>query len=342
MDNKVKLGIIGFGRVVELIHLPVLKKMPEIEVGGVFDITPQRLAVAENRGFAIFSEAEELLASPLDAVLIATPPNSHYQMAAAALRYGKHVIMEKPITLDAAEAIRLKEIADETHRTVTVFQNRRFDNDYLFARKMIAEGTLGEIQFVERRYHCFGSGASFGVKSFHPEWRNEKAYGGGALLDWGVHLVDQLLHLGLGACAEAEATMKSLRWQQGDVDDYVHVTMTTDQQVLLSIDINFASSVPSPLWIVGGNRATLQIMSDHTAYLYEKGKQVNEFKLEKQLNSGVHTIYKSFVDCIQDGGKLAVTLEEAVETMKVLDQIRCDVQQRKEMTHGNLVLGSSI
>ncbi|TXK84586.1 Gfo/Idh/MocA family protein [Paenibacillus sp. N3.4] len=342
MIDTVKLGIIGFGRIAELIHLPLLKQLPEIEVCGIFDVTPQRLALAAKRGFPIYSELEELLDSQIDAVLIATPPNSHYQIAAQALRYGKHVIIEKPVTLDAAEAIHLKAIADQEGKSVTVFHNRRFDSDFLLAKQIVAEGTLGDILFVERRYHTFGSGAAFGVKSFHQAWRNEKAYGGGALLDWGVHLIDQLLNLGLGSCVEIHASMNNLRWQQGEVDDYVHATMSTEQQVIMSMDINFASNVPSPLWIIGGDQATLQIMSDREAFLYEKGKPIRELKLEGQAKSGVLPIYSSFADCILNGGKLAITLEEAIETMKVLDKIRGRSQQNKELAHGNPVLGPTV
>lgn len=91
------------------------------------------------------------------------------QLAVKALHYGKHVIIEKPVTLDAAEGDTVKKIADQEGKIVTVFHNRRFDSDYLFVKKKIAECTLGEILFVERRYHSLGSDASFGVKFFHPE-----------------------------------------------------------------------------------------------------------------------------------------------------------------------------
>ncbi|WP_239617710.1 Gfo/Idh/MocA family protein [Cohnella mopanensis] len=340
MADTVKLGIVGFGRIVELVHLPLLKNMPEFEVRGIFDVTPKRLELAARRGFSVFSELEHLLDSEVDAILVATPPNSHYRIAAQALRRGKHVLIEKPVTLDAAEAIQLKAIADQEGKSVTVFHNRRFDSDYLLAKSTIEDGSLGEILFVERRYHTFGSGAVFGVKSFRPEWRNEIAYGGGALLDWGVHLIDQLLNLELGACEEVQASMKNLRWRQGEVDDYVHVVMSTERQVVMSMDINFASNVASPLWIIGGSQATLQILSDREALLFEKGKVVRELKPEERSKSGALAIYASFADHVLNDGKLAVTLEEAIKTMEVMDRIRDCAQQSKEVAHGNLVLGS--
>lgn len=110
----------------------------------------------------------------------------------------------------------------------------------------------------------------------------------------------------------------------------------------MSMEINFASHVLSPLWIIGGNAATLQIMLDNVAYVYQKDKQVKELRLEGFSNSEVHSIYSSFANCIHNGGKLAVTLDEAIETIKILDQIRYYAQQRKELKHGNFIFSSSV
>lgn len=342
MTKKIKLGIIGFGRIVELVHLPLLKQLQEIEVAGIFDITPKRLSLAAKRGFAGYSKLEDLLELPIDAVLIATPPNSHYPIAEQALRYGKHVLIEKPVTLTAAEAIKLKQVAEIEEKLVTVFHNRRFDSDYLFVKKMIDEGQLGSILFVERRHHMFGSGASFGVKSFYQQWRNETGYGGGALLDWGIHLIDQFLQLGLGRCVEIRSSMRSFWSDQGDVDDYVHAVMSTDRNVLLSMDINFGSAAASPLWVVGGDQASLQVMSTSEAYLYQPGKQPVLLELKPSDNSEPLRIYTSFMDALLHGGKLEVTLDEAIETMDILDKIRASAQMNKELEDGNLIHSATV
>jgi len=322
MNDIIKLGIVGFGRIVELLHLPLLKQLPQIEISGIYDVTPQRAALAAKRGFTLFSNLEDLFNSSIDAVLIATPPNSHYEIAIQALQHGKHLLIEKPVTLTADEVIKLREVADSAGKSVTVFQNRRFDSDYLFVKKLIAEGSLGPILFVERRHDVFGSGASFGVKSFHQEWRNEKNYGGGALLDWGVHLIDQLLQLKLGKITEVRGTMKSLWSPQAEVDDYVHASISTDRNVRMSMEVNFASAAASPLWVIGGEQATVQVISDRQAKLYIPGKPPQEMTIETDSSNGPLQIYSAFCDAILHGGKLVVTLEEAIETMRILDRIR--------------------
>ncbi|QJC53259.1 Gfo/Idh/MocA family oxidoreductase [Paenibacillus albicereus] len=341
MADPIRLGIAGFGRIVELTHLPLLKRLGEFEVAGVYDITPQRRALAAKRGFEVYDQAEALLDAKIDAVLVATPPSSHAELAELALRGGKHVLIEKPVAVSAQEATRIRDIARQEERVVTVFHNRRFDADFLLVKRLLDEGVLGSPLFVERRHHAFGSGASFGVKSFYPQWRDERRYGGGALLDWGVHLADQLLRLGLGKRGSVRATMRSLWPREEEVDDFVQADMATDRNVLLSMNLNFASALPSPMWVAGGDKATLQVASPGEAYVYEPGKPPRQIDMGKEERQGPERIYASFADAVRHGGALAVTLDEAIETMTLLDDIRACAQQTKEREDGNLIFGTA-
>ncbi|MBB6729989.1 Gfo/Idh/MocA family protein [Cohnella zeiphila] len=326
MDAPIRLGIVGFGRIVELVHLPTLRKLSEFAVRGIYDLTPQRRELAVRRGFPAFDSLDGLFGAELDAVLVATPPSSHFAAAAEALRRGLHVMIEKPVAPTAEEAERLLTLAAEANRTVGVFHNRRFDPDALLVRQTLRDEALGRVLFAERRHHSFGSGAWFGVKSFRPEWRNERRFGGGALLDWGVHLADQLLHLGLGRYERPLAAhIGSLRWEQGDADDYVQASFRLDSGVLLSFEVNFGSAASPPLWIVGGDRATLQILPNGEATILEKGKPPRHAVLEPEEAKralGPQRIYESFADCLLRGGPLAVTLEEAAQTMKALGDLQ--------------------
>lgn len=337
----IKLGIIGFGRIVELVHLPVIKRIPDIEVAGVYDITPQRLNLAAKRGFNVYAELDDLLSSPVDVVLVATPHHSHYSLAAQAIRSGKHVIVEKPVALTYLEAIHLKELANDYGKVITVFHNRRFDPDFQLVKQVIADGELGPILFVNRRHHSFGSGASFGVKSFHHSWRNEAYYGGGALLDWGVHLIDQLLHLDVGLFSEINATLRNMRWKQGDTEDYVQTSIRTEQDILLSMEIIFASHATAPIWVVGGEKGTLEIISDKEAIIYTKDSQPRRIELKPSLYDGPVEIYSSFLKHLSEGEPLAITLDEAIETMRVVGVIRKSAEQRKEVQYGDFVLSPS-
>jgi len=142
-------------------------------------------------------------------------------------------------------------------------------------------------------------------------------------LDWGVHLIDQLLRLELGEYDRVISSgVSSLRWNQGDVEDFVHAIVTLKNGIHMQIGINFGSYASAPLWTVGGDKATLQVMSNNEALLYEKGKAVRRVECPPELRTGPEMIYAKFADCVLRGEKPAVTLSEAVQTMKVLDAVR--------------------
>jgi scyllo-inositol 2-dehydrogenase (NADP+) len=124
---------------------------------------------------------------PLDLVVIATPSGLHAAQAIAALRSGKHVVVDKPLALTTREADQILSVAEESAGKLTVFQNRRWDSDFLTLRRILADGALGELNSYEARWD-----------RFRPEvadrWR-EHPEGGGVLYDLGPHLVDQMLCL---------------------------------------------------------------------------------------------------------------------------------------------------
>jgi predicted dehydrogenase len=317
------MGIVGFGRIVELVHLPLIKKLPVFDVRGIYDMTPERRNLAEKRGLPAYDSLDRLLEERLDAVLIATPPSSHFELAREVLQRGLHVMIEKPVTRTAVEAEELLALEDRMGKPVSVFHNRRFDPDYQLVRHALSEGIMGDVLFVERRHHMFGSGASFGVKSFRPAWRNESKYGGGALLDWGVHLIDQLLWLGLGDYDRVlSACVAALRWRQGDVEDFAQAHLKLRNGIQLHFEVNFGSHASPPLWIAGGEKATLQVMPNQEALLCEKGKNPRRVECPPGFMNGPETIYGRFADCVLRGGKPAVTLAEAAQTMRVLEDVR--------------------
>ncbi|WP_138754350.1 Gfo/Idh/MocA family protein [Paenibacillus sinopodophylli] len=332
--KQVNLGIAGFGRIVELTHLPLLRKMQEYHICGVFDLIPQRRQLAERRGLTAWERLDELLDGEAEAVLIATPPHSHYAIASEVLRRGKHVLIEKPVTVNGEEAMLLRELSYKHGGIVTVFHNKRFDPGMAILEEVLQSGVLGRIQFVERRHHQFGSGASFGVQSFRPSWRDESAYGGGALLDWGVHLIDQLLHLKLGRRTSVSAMIHRLRLGKGDAEDCVMAHLELDNGILLMLGIHFGSHAADPQWIVGGEFGTLQITGQGEASLQLKNGLPNpvlsSYSGKKSYRGdmdAVRHIYGSFAAKLFGEGELAVTLEEAIEGMIVMDEIRASAAQ---------------
>ena len=185
---KYNLAIIGYGGMGGWHHASLKSKVPEINVVGAYDIRPEIKEKIEANGLYAYGSAEELLADPkIDIVTIAVPNNFHKDYAIAALRAGKNVVCEKPVTMNSAELCEIIAVSKETGKLFTVHQNRRWDRDYRIIKKVLESGMIGKPYFIESRVQ--GSrGAMFG-------WRGYKENGGGMLLDWGVHLLDQLLFL---------------------------------------------------------------------------------------------------------------------------------------------------
>jgi scyllo-inositol 2-dehydrogenase (NADP+) len=320
--SLLKLGIAGYGRTVEFTHLPLIKKMKDIlELTAIYDVTKERLELATRKGISGFNELAQFLNSDTDVILIATPPKFHYEIAMEALKKGKHLIIEKPISLDAKEAVDIMELAKKMNKIVTVFQNRRFDSNYLFVKSVIQSNELGSIRFVERSHHMNGSASDYGVKSFNPEWRNLERFGGGILLDWGVHLVDQVMNLNLGEITDIRSKVTQLNESQGNVEDFVHSIITLDNGTVIIVDINALSSATKPSWIIGGEHATL-IVHDVAATMIKKGEEPQNFEIPLGSRFAGQPIYTTFIDEIEGKGKSVVTLDEAIQTMEVLDAIR--------------------
>lgn len=320
--DKIKLAIAGFGRIVELMHVPMIHGLEEFEISGVYDITPNRREMAGKRKFRVFETYAELLKSDCQMVLIATPPNSHCELASRALENGKNVLIEKPITLDLAEAEGLKELSLKHGGFVSVFQNRRFTPDYKLVRKVLAENLLGTVSFIERRHHSFGAPVWFGVKAFDPYWRVKPEMGGGALMDWGVHLIDQFVDLRLGEVEKVLSTAASLPGAEGLTEDYVHIFLTLSSGLLYTINVNFRSDAADPLWVIGGEKQTLVIKSEKEAVLMEKGKVVQQLDMEHAGRKDGQEIYQSCASYLLANGKLTVTVDEAIEVLRIIEKVK--------------------
>jgi len=182
-----RVGLIGYGLAGASFHAPLLSVEPAFRLRAV--ATRQAEAVARDWPGARVLSVEALLADPeLELVVVATPTDSHAALAERALRGGKHVVVEKPFTLDSAEAVRLGALARERGLCLTVFQNRRWDGDFLTVKQLVEEGRLGRLYSFESHFDRYRP-------QVKKRWKEEAGPGGGTLWDLGAHLVDQALQL---------------------------------------------------------------------------------------------------------------------------------------------------
>ncbi len=185
MKNKMKVAVIGYGGMGGW-HTEHLLNSDVAELAGIYDIKPERCALAESRGIHAYASREELLADKeIALVTVAVPNDSHEEVVVAALNAGKNVICEKPVALSLESLDRMIAAAEKNGVLFSTHQNRRWDVDYLAMKQVHDSGELGKVINIESRIH--------GSRGIPSDWRGEREHGGGMLYDWGIHLIDQAM-----------------------------------------------------------------------------------------------------------------------------------------------------
>ncbi len=244
---KHQMAIIGYGGMGGWHHQNVSERIPAIHVKGAYDIRQEALDKAVHNGLYAYSSVEELLADPeLDLVTVATPNNFHKDLVIRCLRAGKNVISEKPVAMNAPELEEMMAAAKESGKVFSVHQNRRWDKDYAIVKKALQSGVIGEPYFIESRVQ--GSrGPLFG-------WRGYKIDGGGMLLDWGVHLLDQLLDLIDSPVVSVTAHLQKIFF--GEVDDNIKVLLRFENGVSALCEMATNCFINQPRWHVSCRNGT--------------------------------------------------------------------------------------
>jgi len=249
--KKIKFGTVGYGGMGSY-HVEGLipAETERLEVIGTYDIDQERQAEAQEKGTTVYDSYEDLLAdAEVEAVLIATPNDSHKKLAIQALKAGKHVVIEKPVTMNVAEFDEVLEVADEEGKVVMVHQNRRWDPDFLLVRDLFEDRALGDIFQIESRVH--------GANGIPGDWRHEKEHGGGMLLDWGIHLLDQILWLIDSPIADVKVDMSYILGDE--VDDGFTIHLTFENGIRTIVEVGTTNFTSLPRWYVKGNKGTARI-----------------------------------------------------------------------------------
>jgi len=225
MSRPINTGIIGFGLSGKVFHAPFIHTHPGFTLSAVVErsTTHSRKIYPE---VDVVKTHQELLADKsIDLIVVATPNIYHFPMTKEALEAGKHVIIEKPFTPTSREADLLIGLARETGKEIFVFQNRRWDGDFLTIKKLIDNHRLGEIRYYEAHFDRYSPGVKPGA------WRDENIPGSGILYDLGSHLIDQALFL-FGMPETVQAEIRAER-EGSDVDDCFEVRMVYGDKTIL-------------------------------------------------------------------------------------------------------------
>ncbi|MES2987928.1 MAG: oxidoreductase [Pseudomonadota bacterium] len=213
--GRLRVGLLGYGFAGKTFHAPLINAEAGLELVAVASSNAKR--VQDDLPDVRVCTPDELISTPeIDLVVVATPNDSHAPLARAALQAGKHIVVDKPFTLDLAEARVLVALAEACNRKLTVFHNRRWDSDFLTVRGAIERGVIGKVSHFESHFD-----------RFRPEvvdrWRERDTPGSGVWFDLGPHLIDQALQL-FGLPDRICASMACQRVGAA-TDDWAHVVL---------------------------------------------------------------------------------------------------------------------
>jgi predicted dehydrogenase len=245
-SRPVRAALVGFGNAGRIFHAPLIAGVPGLELACVVSSKPAAV-LAEWPQVAVVTQPTQAFDDPsIDLVVIATSNESHFSLAQAALLAGKHVLVDKPCTVTLAQTDTLLALARERGLVFTVFQNRRFDADFLTLQKVIHSGVLGRIVHFESHFDRY--------RPVVPDrWREQPLPGSGLWFDLGAHLVDQALLL--FGMPQSIALDTACQRDGAQVNDYFHAQLRYgDRHPDLRVILHASALVPAvgPRFVVHG------------------------------------------------------------------------------------------
>jgi len=331
---KLKLAIVGYGGQGAW-HADWAEKSDVVSLAGIYDIRDVRCDAARAKGIKVYPSLEALVSDPeVDIVLCATPNDVHKDIVIAALRAGKHTICEKPVALSVADFDEMVATAEECGVRFTVHQNRRWDVDFLAIKGLIESGEIGETINIESRVH--------GSRGIPSDWRCHKPYGGGMVLDWGVHLIDQMLQLIPEKIRSVYCELNNITTDE--VDDGFHLHLTFESGKRATVEVGTYNFLPLPRFYMQAKSGTALIED------WQKKCKVNRLKAwcEKEVlpvqtaagitktmaprdeltidsyeierpTSSVHDFYRNFVSAIRGESEQLIKASEVRRVLLVME-----------------------
>ena len=331
------VGLAGYGAIARD-HGRQLSEVRGLELRAVSDLSPGRRAQAEGDfGVAAHASVDDLFADPaIDLVVVGTPPSTHAEIVLSALAAGKHVVCEKPFALRLADVDTMLAAARSAGRTLTVYQSRRWDPDFVALRRAVESGAVGRPFHLESFIGGYGHPCSY--------WHSHEPISGGTIFDWGSHYFDWTLLLFPEPVATVSAVAQTLVWQDVTNSDHVNVDLRFadgSQASFLHSDI---ATALKPKWYLLGTggaivgewrresivaRGTMDELvedrlapADSPARLTvfrpngEGGVNEESLALPRRLRNG---FYRNLADHLLLGEPLAVPPEEARRNIAVME-----------------------
>jgi len=252
VGSAIEVGLVGYGFAGQTFHAPVLSAAPGLRLAAVASSQPEKVR-GDWPQAAVVPDVQTLLAAhpEVELVVVATPNEAHFPVAKAALEAGRHVVVDKPFTLDAGQARELAALAHARGKLISVYQNRRFDSDFLTLKEVLAGGQLGRPVYFESHFDRYRP-------DVRVRWREQKVPGAGLWVDLGAHLVDQALQL-FGQPDTLQLDAAALR-DGAVVEDYFHAVLRYERgphaPLRVVLHATTLAADPAPRYVLHGTRGS--------------------------------------------------------------------------------------
>ena len=332
---KKKFAVVGYGGMGSW-HVNHALTSDVVELAGIYDIDEKKSELAKSRGIRAYASLDDLINDKdVELVTVAIPNDVHLDTVVRLLNGGKNVICEKPVALSSAQLEEMISAAEKNDKLFTVHQNRRFDVDYLAIQKIIDSGDIGKPIRIESRIH--------GSRGIPSDWRGTKEHGGGMILDWGIHLIDQLMLAYRGEeidtinCTVTNITNK-------EVDDGCYLTITFKSGAVAFVEVGTYNFIPLPRFYMKAEKGTAIITDWREKAKVVKCKYwhendvlpvqtaagltktmaprdsitVDEYEIDIP-KSDVHDFYRNFCAAIDGKAEQMVTHDQMRLDMKIME-----------------------
>ncbi|MDK9699789.1 MAG: Gfo/Idh/MocA family oxidoreductase [bacterium] len=323
-DNEVRLGIIGIGTMAQVVHIPILRSIEGVDLVGISDLDSEKgERYAQKNGIRWYETPEDMFHAGIDGVIILTPNNSHMPLAIGALQSGVHVMVEKPLARNSAEAEKMISAADKAKKHLLVLMNQRFRQDVRVVKNYVKAGRLGEIF----RIRC-GWMTKYDTWN-RPTWVGDKKIaGGGVMMDYGIQMLDFILWmLEYPKVVRVSGVTKKIR-NKGNGEDYAMATIYFDKGIVMTLEVTWSlPAKESEAWtVIAGSNGRAHMNPTHI-HLLENERINSYFPLKSLKTIDIHrssyeSEIKHFVEVLRTGTLApGATAKECLQALKVVEAI---------------------
>jgi scyllo-inositol 2-dehydrogenase (NADP+) len=329
----IEVVVVGHGLAGRYFHCPLIRRQPGLHLRGIVARNPNVRAEAEAtwgpevRRMASLDEA--LADAETDLVVLATPHSTHAELAIRALRASKHCVVDKVMALSTQEAEAMIAARDQSWRMLSVFHNRRWDWDFLTLKAVLEKGELGSPLLFESSVCRYAPPRT---------WRGRAAEAGTILHDWGAHLVDQALQLGLGPCRRLRAWLFEAPWKGVDTGGHGRIVLEFDR-VLFQVETSRITRLDRPRWWVLGSAGgyvqhgidpqedalrgngldSAHQPADHRGRLVRDANGTPAEQVVETVRGSWDSYYANIAAHLEGREALAVTAEQGAEVVRLLE-----------------------